>query len=381
MTYDEIREILDGREWTADSLKALLQAYTWYAGNDSLARMIAETTWAESEDQGDLTPPLLLSDWAKTVGQRPPAIIDGLIDANACILLCGRPKAGKTFFALELAEAVATGADLLGRWEVTRPGPVIYYSMEDSPYQFRDRWQQRGSIDRAPDVYVWRGRKDLRTATGMAWLMETMEHIDPSLLIVDTARQAFDVGNWNDAAEVNRAFQPVVEAAHQLPNGASIVIVAHTNKGVGLEAGTRISGSNALQSIVDGYIVLDKTKRNLVGDLEGEAECEGRIHMPPKFSWAMDQHTLRVTALDTDESAARERQRAEQEKAEAAHRLGRIVDQMGGTCDVSMVAAALNMSERTAKDRLRAAVRLGVLAEAMPGEYCRNHGDGVMEGL
>lgn len=363
MTYEEIRSLLDGRQWTPDALRALAQAFTWYSGDTRMAQLIAETVWIDEEDAGDNTPPVRLTDWSQTLGPRPRPVVDGLIDANACILLCGRPKSGKTFMALEIAECIATGEDLLGRWPVTRPGPVVYYSMEDSPYQFNDRWEKRGSLKRNPDVYIWRGRRDLKTAAGMAWLLDSVQFLEPRLLIIDTARQAFAINDWNNAAEVNAAFQPIVEAAHDLPHGASILIVAHTNKGIGLEAGARISGSNALQSIVDGYIVVDKSKRNADGDLEGEAECEGRIDMPARFNWKMEQDTLRVTALPEDEAAQRAVEKRALDKQEAAERLAQVIDVARMPLSATEIASALGMMERQAKERIRLACRLNVIEQ------------------
>lgn len=362
-SVDEIRGKLDGLQWNSSTLTALAKAFTWYAGDLAAAKLIAGQVWMEEDPEEDGAEPILLSDWAESVGKRPCPVVDGLIDANSCILLAGRPKGGKTFIGMEIAWCVATGEPLLGRWEVTRPGPVVYFSMEDSPFQFRDRWAQRGSIASRPNIFIRRGRRNLGSDASMEWLRRQVDMIEPSLIIIDTARQAFDVMNWNDAAEVSRVMRPIVDCANTLPGGASIIVITHTNKGGYDEAGASISGSNALSSAVDGYMVVEGTKRTLMGDLEGVIRCEGRINMPAKFGWVMDTDTLRVTALSSDEEMDRVRARRAEAAAVAAEKLASVIDAMGGYATLETLADTLNITHKAARDRARAAIKLGVLEE------------------
>ena len=60
---------------------------------------------------------------------------------SAVGLIGGAPKSGKTFLALELAVAVASGRPCLGRFAVPCPGPVLVLAAEDSPHQVKRRIQ------------------------------------------------------------------------------------------------------------------------------------------------------------------------------------------------------------------------------------------------
>ncbi|MGH8302411.1 MAG: AAA family ATPase, partial [Steroidobacteraceae bacterium] len=54
-------------------------------------------------------------------------------------LIGGEPKCYKSFLALDLAVAVASGTACLRRYSVPRPGPVLLYAAEDALHIVRQR--------------------------------------------------------------------------------------------------------------------------------------------------------------------------------------------------------------------------------------------------
>jgi hypothetical protein len=62
----------------------------------------------------------------------PEWMIEGLWGAEAVGIIGGEPKQGKTFVALDMAIAVATGAPCLRHFPTRRTGPVLLYAAEDS---------------------------------------------------------------------------------------------------------------------------------------------------------------------------------------------------------------------------------------------------------
>lgn len=282
---------------------------------------------------------LQVTRWASQLGPQPHGHVKRLIPANSVILLAGKPKTGKTFLALEIAEAVATGDHCLGL--ETIQGPVAYFSMEDSPWQFKERLTMRGTLERSPEFYIYKGRRDVSTLDGATWLERKVADVGPSLIVLDTARQAFGMTNWNDAAEVTQRLRPLMDLAARLPNGGSILLVAHSNKNPFAEGGDRISGSNALQSAVDCYMIIDKVQRNSDNDLTGEADCQGRIEMPPKFGWVMNHQTLRFTVMSEEE---RERKARSRDAKNAGDRVVDAINKLGGEATTVEIAKELNMS-------------------------------------
>ena len=68
-----------------------------------------------------------------------PWLIDQLWTAQAVGIIGGTPKSYKTWMALEMAVAVASGSACLTRFTVPSPGPVLLYAAEDSGSALRSR--------------------------------------------------------------------------------------------------------------------------------------------------------------------------------------------------------------------------------------------------
>ena len=65
-------------------------------------------------------------------------LVDGLWPEMAIGFIGGPPKAGKTWFALDTAIALATRADVLG-YEARARGPILYFLGEDHLVDALDR--------------------------------------------------------------------------------------------------------------------------------------------------------------------------------------------------------------------------------------------------
>ena len=270
-----------------------------------LQRALLELSPAEPENDEPL---LRVGEFCESVGEPPPMVVAGILEANTVLLVSAKPKTGKTFLMMQMADDIASGTPLFGQYEIEKPGPVIYFMMEGSKYQTKARMIKRGMDERNPEVYIFHTRRDLSKPSGVKWLCEKIAPHNPSAVIIDTARQAFQMDDWNNASLVQARLQPLVEAVQrnstvQFPAGCACIIVHHNNKSAMATGGDRISGTNAFQGIVDGYMILDNRKRLANGDLQFTAECEGRIDLPECITFVMDTNTLHVRAVDDNEAA------------------------------------------------------------------------------
>src|SRR5205823_15026813 len=68
-----------------------------------------------------------------------PWLIDQLWTAQAVGIIGGTPKSFKTWMALEMAVAVASGSACLTTFAVPSPGPVLLYAAENSQATLRLR--------------------------------------------------------------------------------------------------------------------------------------------------------------------------------------------------------------------------------------------------
>lgn len=251
-------------------------------------------------------------DWAQTIiGEDEQETVEGFLTGRTLMLLGGKPKSGKSLMAIDMAACIAEGTPVFDRYPVVQSGPVLYLCMEDPPGIFKARLGKRGILMKNLDVYVHHGLISLGTPTGMAELRDLVDAMPqtPVLVIVDTIRAAmFDsVENWNDAGTVTRAMVPLMEFAHTV---CGVLMVAHNRKSEGV-GGDKISGSNALQSIVDGYYLFGKDTEKGDGKLEAELEIEDRARPSYIHTVMMDgdsQHWAVLSDAQAQEKYAAERQ-------------------------------------------------------------------------
>jgi hypothetical protein len=117
-------------------------------------------------------------------------LIDGLWAAEAVGIVGGEPKCCKSFLALDMAVAVASGAPCLGRFAPVEPAGVLLFAAEDALHVVRRRLEGiafgAGTTLDALDIQVITAptlRLDL--VEDRQRLAETVEHPRPRLLILD----------------------------------------------------------------------------------------------------------------------------------------------------------------------------------------------------
>ena len=183
----------------------------------------------------------------------PRWLVPGLLPVGLT-LLAGKSKVGKSWLALQLAQAVATGGRFLGI-PVPR-GRVLYFALEDAQWRLQDRTQKQGwpNDDDGVCEFVPIGKAreliplNRRNAERMA---EVIEAGSFSLVIVDTISRMFQ-GDQNDASHVTQALGPLQEVALRL--GVAILLLEHHNKlsqGDDLDPVLAILGSTAKGAVAD----------------------------------------------------------------------------------------------------------------------------------
>src|SRR5207244_8415766 len=83
-----------------------------------------------------------------------PWLIDQLWTAQAVGIIGGSPKSYKTWLALEMAVAVASGSACLQTFAVSSPGPVLLYAAEDSESALRLRLESLAQHHRLQLAYL-----------------------------------------------------------------------------------------------------------------------------------------------------------------------------------------------------------------------------------
>jgi RecA-family ATPase len=83
-----------------------------------------------------------------------PWLIDQLWTAQAVGIIGGSPKSYKTWMALEMAVAVASGSACLQTYAVSSPGPVLLYAAEDTESALRLRLESLAQHHRLQLAYL-----------------------------------------------------------------------------------------------------------------------------------------------------------------------------------------------------------------------------------
>lgn len=255
-------------------------------------------------DDEDADPPRLLkvADFMNEIGEPPPALVPDFLPAKKLICLSGAAKQGKSLVGFELLHSVSAGRKLMGRFPVDKSGPVAYFGLEDGGDEIKSRLIQRGITD-LENFYVCWQSFDMATAAGLETFKRLISSMPepPSLIIIDTAREAFKLRDWNDASLVSAAISPIRKWAHK---NCTVILITHNNKDKFATGVNKISGSGALVSSCDSFMILENQVVLDNNDLRWDWEMAGRGMKSTKYVLQMDTNNLHVRILGHDEIEA-----------------------------------------------------------------------------
>ena len=287
----------------------------------TLAAAIYNALPAEEDDD----PPRLLkvSDFMDEIGDPPPSLVPDFLPAKKLICLSGAAKQGKSLVGLEFLHSVSTGRQLMGRFDLEASGTVAYFGLEDGGHEIKSRLMQRGIID-IDNFYVCWQSFDMATAAGFETFKRLVSNLSeqPSLIIIDTAREAFKLRDWNDASIVSAAISPIRKWAHK---NCTVILITHNNKDKFASGVNKISGSGALVSSCDSFMILENQKVLDDGDLRWDWEMAGRGMKSTKYVLQMDTNNLHVRILGGEEVAAAKQQDRTSERKEWRKKIAQVV--------------------------------------------------------
>lgn len=204
--------------------------------------------------------------------------VPGLLPAGVT-LLAGAPKTGKSWLALDLAVAVASGGLALGQTPVD-PGQVLYLALEDNLRRLQSRLLKRLAGAPAPETLEFATEWPRLDQGAVDRLKEWLDQRPGArLIIIDTLARIRPPTKSNKGLyEADYAIgQALLKLAADY--GVAIVLVHHTRKGDASDPLELISGSTGLTGGVDNVIVLkrargadDATLYVTGRDIEHEAE-------------------------------------------------------------------------------------------------------------
>lgn len=165
------------------------------------------------------------------VAKRPPPewIIDGLLPQTDLVMLYGQPGAGKSYIALDMAFAIATGE----KWAKldTTPGPVVWIAAEAAgSLQIRTMAyaRQHGMALENADLWIIDSALSLMDEEDASALSTAMADLRPRLIIVDTLAAASGGANENSGEDMNKVLTSCRNLHRE--SGATVMLVHHSGK-------------------------------------------------------------------------------------------------------------------------------------------------------
>lgn len=176
-------------------------------------------------------------------------LVDGLIKRGDLVALAGRPKSGKSWLMLQLAQALDTGAQFLGRG--TARARVLFLALEDGDRRIHERlhirrWQPR-------DAEFSFGVMPL-AGDGLRQLRAAADEFDA--VFVDSLRVACGNADENDNAVMGAIVQGLADIAHQTQK--TILAVHHTRKGGSDDPFELIRGAGAIRAAYDVGLLFER---------------------------------------------------------------------------------------------------------------------------
>lgn len=255
----------------------------------------------------------------------PAWLIEHLWSRGAVGVIGGAPKCGKSWLALELAVAVASGRPCLGRFPVPAPGPVLLYAAEDTPLHVRQRTQQLCQARAAPFDTLDLGlilEPGLRIdrPQDINRLRATLALRQPRLLILDpyVRLQAADENNATEVAAI-------LATLRQLSRSFSLalLLVHHARKSPGNSAGQALRGSSDFHAWGDSNLYLRRRAQELTLTIEHRA-----APAPPPLTLTLTDNPLRLEIRDAQSAPPSGNTSLERRLLAALHHGPRHLDQL-----------------------------------------------------
>jgi hypothetical protein len=205
-------------------------------------------------------------------------LVEGLFLEAGAGILGGAPKSCKSFFALDLAVAVASATPVAGRFAVAQAGPVLLLGAEDPPAVVVERLallaaaRARRLDDLPLEMIV---EPAVRLPEGHDRLAATVARARPRLLVLDPLIRLHRADE-NSAAEMSVILDGLRTLARE--SKTAVLLVHHARKAAaGAAPGQGLRGSSDLHAFGDTNLYL----RRLGADAALELKIEHRAAACP----------------------------------------------------------------------------------------------------
>mgnify|MGYP004605141007 CR=1 FL=1 len=269
LSAGDLQRVLDASPWV--TTKDTKHLHKWQDRTDYVPRTIREAWAASAAKEADKMDGFKAQ---STVGdffnaadllqeQLPPVkwVVPGLLPAGLSLLVAA-PKIGKSWMALDLCLAVASGGTWLGH-EVNQ-GAVLYLALEDSKNRLQSRIRLLlDGFTPPPEACTMRVQAPMLGA-GLLEMLDGWlnEHPDAKLVCIDTFQRIRPPAGKNENAYFADYRACGQLQAWAMQHGICLLLVHHTKKGVNPgDVFESISGSTGIMGAADTVLTITKKAR------------------------------------------------------------------------------------------------------------------------
>ncbi|MGD0679727.1 MAG: AAA family ATPase, partial [Polyangiaceae bacterium] len=194
-------------------------------------------------------------------------LVDGIWPTEGVGVLAGSPKTGKTWLAVELGIAVASGRPFLGQFGVRKAGSVLMFGAEDRAADLKARASgickaRNQDLDALAFDLIEVASLSIDHPTEFARLRATVRKVRPALVILDPFVRLFR-GSENDAGAVSSVLGRL--RALQRECAVAMLVVHHVRKRDAVEASAAsIRGSGDFHAWADTSITLGRRRGGVI---------------------------------------------------------------------------------------------------------------------
>jgi hypothetical protein len=234
---------------------------------ETLFKMAYDTGWQGAPKErhtGGALPVLVAATWMLTPSKPRDPVIENVFDSGTFVEIIAPSKCRKSFFALQLANCVASGRKFLG-WSVPRRRRVLLINVEILPDREHDRLagmvRTLNLLGEDLERLLVCNIKGIELPDPVGAICATIRHEKPEVCIIDPL-YLIHGEDENDQRAMTDVFRRI--SSVQVETNCTIIVVHHDAKG---KAGDRDkrdrgSGSGIMGRFSDSRIILTPHKDN-----------------------------------------------------------------------------------------------------------------------
>lgn len=215
--------------------------------------------------------------------EAPQWCVEGIIPAGLTLLV-GKPKLGKSFFALEIAKAVALGRPAFGKHHATQ-GTAIFLALDDTRAEVQRRLKNSPDVDRNTPLLITGSAPPMQSDGTYPELEQLLiENPDTRLVVIDIFA-CVRPPTRSGAPLYGQDYQSLLGLKRLAEDrNVAILVLHHERKMRSTDWIDHASGSTGLTGAADAVLALEATGEN-------EGKLRGRGKSFEEFALALKRET------------------------------------------------------------------------------------------